>query len=134
VASLHGPPNPNPPTQLLPAAPPDLLILIPRPALGDCQRAPPAAWRKAGRKPPEGLSIDAGEDVAKLKHGSTSAVSGRMQQVPRLLNIGMHLSDQCLFPRILHLAAEPGVEIDCDLNVVKFEIIMIQHVRLDSPF
>jgi hypothetical protein len=44
--------------------------------------------------------------------------SGRMQQVPRLLDIGMHLPDQCLFPGVLHLATEPGIEVDRDLQVV----------------
>jgi hypothetical protein len=60
--------------------------------------------------------------------------SGRMQQVPRLLDISMHLSDQCLFPGVLHLAAEPSVEIDRDLDVVELKIITIQHVGLDPPF
>jgi hypothetical protein len=50
---------------------------------------------------------------------------GRMQQMPRLLHIGVHLLDQRLFPRVLHLPPQPGVEVDRDLDVVKLEIITI---------
>ena len=57
-----------------------------------------------------------------------------MQEVPGLINIGMHLPDQGFFPRVFHLPAEPGVEIDRDLYVVKLEVIAIQHVRLDPAF
>jgi len=54
-----------------------------------------------------------------------------MQEVPGLLNIGMHLPDQGLLPRVFQLPAESGVEIDRDLYVVKLEVITIQHVRLE---
>ena len=38
------------------------------------------------------------------------------------------------FPRVLHLASQPGVEVDRDLDVVKLQVITIQHVRLDPAF
>jgi hypothetical protein len=45
---------------------PNQLILNPGPASDDCQTAPPAAGVKAGRRPPVGLGLDAGEDGATL--------------------------------------------------------------------
>src|SRR4029434_124291 len=59
---------------------------------------------------------------------------GGMQQMPRLLDIGMHLPDQRLFPRVFHLSPQPSVEVDRDLHVIELQIVAIQHIRLDSTF
>jgi hypothetical protein len=67
---------------------------------------------------PSGYHLWPSAEERTRSRGRLEEHSGSMQQVPRLLDVGMHLPDQCLFPRILHLAAEPGVEIDCDLYVV----------------
>jgi hypothetical protein len=44
---------------------------------------------------------------------------GRMQQMSRLLHIGVHLLDQRFLAGVFHLSTQPGVEIDRDLHVIE---------------
>jgi hypothetical protein len=60
--------EPPKPTQHTPPrhSPRTLLIFDPRPAPGGCSPVSPGAGVKAGRRPPAGLGLDAGEDDATL--------------------------------------------------------------------
>lgn len=51
--------------------------------------------------------------------------SRRVQQMPGLLDIGMHLLDQRFSAGVLDLSAQPGIEVDSDFDVVKLKIITI---------
>ena len=56
-----------------------------------------------------------------------------MQNVPGLLHVGVHLLDQRFQARILHLATQPCIEVDGDLDSVELQIVAIEDLRLDPP-
>ena len=55
-----------------------------------------------------------------------------MQDLAGVLDVGVHLGDQRLHAGVLHLAAQPRVEVDGDLDPVELEVVAVEDVGLDA--